>query len=216
MSDAADTKRYMVRHVNGSKSGPLTKAALKSLAANGTVSPDDEITIEGSDKWLPAWRARGLFTDDRLAGYGKPVNTLHFSSQGSNSAPAQDDDPLATELHRLAALVKSGLITQSDYDEKKRRLLELTPSTNSEHEGVGYGLVDEPQEPQYWYMLGGDIAGIVEATGSSVNRVQSRQSAASVGRRIGGFLTTGACGTEPASVPRPGFRRRSCARRRRR
>lgn len=159
MGDATDAKRYMVRHVDGSKSGPLTKAALKSLAADGTVSPDDEIAIEGSDKWLPAWKAKGLFTDERLAGYGRPLDTLHTASQGSKAARSHDDAPVATELHRLAALVKSGLITQSDYDEMKRRLLDLTPSTDSQHEGAGYRLVDEPLEPQYWYMLGGDIAG---------------------------------------------------------
>lgn len=159
MGGPADTKRYMVRHVNGSKSGPLTKAALKSLAANGTVSPDDEISYEGSDKWLPAWTAKGLFTEEQLAGYGKPMSAPHAASHGSTAAPAQDDDPLGTELHRLAALVKSGLITQSDYDEKKRTLLELRPSNDSPNGGGGYGLVDEPREPQYWYMLGGDIAG---------------------------------------------------------
>ncbi|GJQ28337.1 MAG: hypothetical protein HBSAPP03_02210 [Phycisphaerae bacterium] len=85
MGGPADTKRYMVRHVNGSKSGPLTKAALKSLAANGTVSPDDEISYEGSDKWLPAWTAKGLFTEEQLAGYSQSCGPLTMLRHGRSS-----------------------------------------------------------------------------------------------------------------------------------
>jgi hypothetical protein len=65
----------------------------------------------------------------------------------------------ATELQRLASLVSQGLITQEEYDEKKRLILHLDPSPRSSSRKPTYQLYEAPTEPQYWYMLGGDIAG---------------------------------------------------------
>ncbi len=164
MGDATNTKRYMVRHVNGSMTGPVTKAVLKSLADAGTVVPDDELSVEGSDQWISAWKAKGLFSADKLSAFGigstaSSGSASPIANQDADAASDAHSDPVATELQRLASLVSQGLITQEDYDEKKRLLLHLEPSPRSSSRKPTYELYEAPTEPQYWYMLGGDIAG---------------------------------------------------------
>lgn len=164
MGDAAITKRYTVRHVNGSMTGPLTKAVLKSLADAGTVVPDDELSVEGSDQWISAWKAKGLFSADKLSSLGigstaSRGSASPIANQDADAATHAHSDPVATDLQRLASLVSQGLITQEDYDEKKRLLLHLEPSPRSSGRKPSYELDAAPPEPQYWYMLGGDVAG---------------------------------------------------------
>jgi hypothetical protein len=164
MGEANKTTRYMVRHVNGSTTGPVTKAVLKSLADAGTVVPDDELSVEGTDQWISAWKAKGLFSADKLSalGIGSTAGRGGGSLVATHDAGAANNaqrDPTATELQRLASLVSQGLITQEDYDEKKRLILHLEPSPRSSSRKPTYQLDEAPAEPQYWYMLGGDIAG---------------------------------------------------------
>jgi hypothetical protein len=100
MGEANNTKRYMVRHVNGSMTGPVTKAVLKSLAEAGTVVPDDELSVEGFDQWISAWKAKGLFAPDKLSalgirstagrGGGSPV-----AAQDAGAATNAESDPAA-------------------------------------------------------------------------------------------------------------------------
>jgi ferredoxin len=43
--------------------GPLTSEQLRALAADGTLSPADMVTREGSRKWVPAAQVKGLFPE---------------------------------------------------------------------------------------------------------------------------------------------------------
>ena len=53
----------MVLHAGGQKHGPLDAAGLKRLARAGQLQPADTIWREGLPDWVPAGRAKGLFTD---------------------------------------------------------------------------------------------------------------------------------------------------------
>lgn len=60
MAQDKQLQRYMVRHSDGSRSGPLNAQALRSLAANGTIGRDDQIQQVGKDEWHLASRIKGL------------------------------------------------------------------------------------------------------------------------------------------------------------
>lgn len=59
---------------NGEKHGPVTASALKILAANGTLRPDDKVWREGLKDWKTAGKVVGLF----------PIKS---SNQGTASSP---------------------------------------------------------------------------------------------------------------------------------
>ena len=60
MAQDKQLQRYMVRHSNGSRSGPLSVQALRSLAADGTIGRDDQIQKAGKDEWHRASAIQGL------------------------------------------------------------------------------------------------------------------------------------------------------------
>lgn len=60
MAQGKQLQRYMVRHSDGSRSGPLNAQALRSLAANGTIGRDDQIQKVGNDEWHRASTIQGL------------------------------------------------------------------------------------------------------------------------------------------------------------
>ena len=61
MNQTKPSKRFLVRFADGTQIGPLDKDAIRSMAKNGRLNPDDSISEEGSDKWLKAQHVKGLF-----------------------------------------------------------------------------------------------------------------------------------------------------------
>ncbi len=57
-------RRFMVRHADGSNSGPFTPNELRSLAESGKVEREDQIQQVGIDTWHAAGKVAGLFPDD--------------------------------------------------------------------------------------------------------------------------------------------------------
>lgn len=60
MSNTPSAKRFVVRFVDGTQIGPLDKAAIRSLAKNGRLTPQDEISPEGASRWTRVERVPGL------------------------------------------------------------------------------------------------------------------------------------------------------------
>jgi hypothetical protein len=131
MSGSPSTKRYLVRHADGSMSGPVDKEGLKRLVAQGVVSPDDEICVEGDSRWVVAWKAKGLFAEERLAGYGKPLSDARAPASASPTESVSSDDRLTQELRKLASLRKEDLISEAEYVQKKALLLGLGTQATS-------------------------------------------------------------------------------------
>lgn len=64
MADGKGSRQYLIRHRDGSQSGPLTADAIRSLARDGRISSDSLIAEEGTDRWVIASRIRGLLGHD--------------------------------------------------------------------------------------------------------------------------------------------------------
>ncbi|MFG0326016.1 MAG: GYF domain-containing protein [Phycisphaerales bacterium JB037] len=66
---APDSKamQYLVRHEDGTESGPYSASALKSLAQNGRVGSEDLISPVGSDRWAKAYKVKGLGIERTLS-----------------------------------------------------------------------------------------------------------------------------------------------------
>lgn len=131
MDTSSSPKRYVVRHVNGSMTGPVTKDALRKLAGDGVVVPDDEVAVEGGKHFLPGWRVNGLFSESQLAGYRKRASLPTESDAHSRTTLKNSPEDLTHELRTLAALRREDLITKAEYDRKKALLLGLVQPAES-------------------------------------------------------------------------------------
>jgi len=62
--------RYVVRHTDGTRSGPISSPGLKDMARNGILTSDDLVQREGSTDWVPARKVKGLheFLEGDVAG----------------------------------------------------------------------------------------------------------------------------------------------------
>lgn len=87
------------------KCGPIDTTELKRLAASGELNPTDLIWKEGFSDWIPALKARGLFTDQ----VSPNLNSVSDKSPSTAELELRDTDHWAKSVGRWA----SKLISES-------------------------------------------------------------------------------------------------------
>ncbi len=99
---------------DGQQLGPISPEALKQLARAGQITPTDLIWQDGTDRKVPASRAKGLFPPATATPKPIPVATPISQSSASDDPPplpAVEDEPpplpeVANEPPLLAAIVE--------------------------------------------------------------------------------------------------------------
>ena len=90
------TKRFLVRFQNGDETGPFGAADLKSLAESGNLEREDNVSVEGTNRWVKANQVLGLFDPD---------SPNAQASSTSDSTEVKKKEPSKTE-----AILGCGLI----------------------------------------------------------------------------------------------------------
>lgn len=99
----------MVRHSDGSRSGPLSAEALRSLAADGTIGRDDQIRQVGKEEWHPAGSIKGL----SFAVQGPSAEVFIDAAVSPHRSSHQAGEPKAQRMESLS----------SEAQEVRRRLI---------------------------------------------------------------------------------------------
>lgn len=68
-------------------------------------------------------RRRGMIVGAALSSRSRAKATAQAPVQPTASAPAAQPDSIAAQLTELKGLVDSGVITQADFDAKKKQIL---------------------------------------------------------------------------------------------
>lgn len=91
---------------DGQQYGPYQMEAIMEWYKSGKLSEKDVVFVEGSNQWVPVASFLGL-------------NNSTVTSSASNTTASLD------ELEKLASLKEKGIITEEEYEKKKKQILEI-------------------------------------------------------------------------------------------
>lgn len=83
--------------------------------------------MTGTTAWQRTLETVGEKTADVVSQFAKTAGTLIDSFRSSRSSPAHHESPSALQSHleQLEALRQAGILTQEEYDEKRRQILDF-------------------------------------------------------------------------------------------
>ncbi len=76
--------KFEIRRSDGRVQGPFSGTEIRAMAESGRIAPTDELRSQGSEKWVPASKVRGV--REHLA-----PEPLDYSGLNPENAPANDD-----------------------------------------------------------------------------------------------------------------------------
>ena len=118
-------KKFNVRCQSGQAYQGMTTEQLQSLAASGLIGLSDEINPDGTDRWVPASKVKGLFPEEGESASSAPSNT--------NAVPQSEDpeDDLESSMeHEL-----------SEEDDIEEDLEEATGPSGVALKFIGYAYI---------------------------------------------------------------------------
>ena|SRR2546430_1103179 len=89
---------------DGQQYGPYQMEAIMAWHESGKLSEADRVFIKGSNQWVPVASFLGM-------------NNSTFTSPASNATSSLD------ELEKLASLKEKGIVTEEEYEKKKKQIL---------------------------------------------------------------------------------------------
>jgi hypothetical protein len=111
---------YRIQRADGSIEGPFSAAVLRSLAEQGRIGQADRISPDGSDRWFPATRVKGirenlepLILTENLPPIGSestPDPLGHPGPSPQVQAPTPDVDRSAIQLARTHSQPRYGVL----------------------------------------------------------------------------------------------------------
>jgi hypothetical protein len=78
--------KFEIRRSGGRVQGPFSGTEIRAMAESGRIAPTDELRSQGSEKWIPASKVRGV--REHL-----PPGSLDFSGFDVGGAPSPDPQP---------------------------------------------------------------------------------------------------------------------------
>jgi hypothetical protein len=77
------------------KIGPVSSKQLRELAASGTVQPENMVLKLGAQRWVPAFKIRGLFPEGTVVDGGLIASTTQPQPAASDQRPSGDLAPVS-------------------------------------------------------------------------------------------------------------------------
>ena len=108
-------RQYQIRKPSGLKLGPFGSKEVKQLAADGKISPDDEISDLAQQQWQKANKVKGLLIPPRKPDAG--MTPVSASESTGHALPEATDDPERPLSNRSAPAKPGRHISRRDIDD---------------------------------------------------------------------------------------------------